>query len=381
MTGLLLVANWKSDVGYAWWLMENFWAQLSVLAEGQGVKSYVIFPEIRKIPEVIKKSAIEMHVLNYGDNTVAGFLNLARFILRHHITYVYLTDKPFFSLKYLGLRALGVRRVVVHDHSPGERTTPAGVKCIIKRLVNALPWVTADAMIAVTSYVKNRHIRASCIPPVKSFLATNGILPIGRDPAYRYYCHDVFGLPRHAVIVLTTGRASPYKQIDFVIRCADILFNRDRIDHLYFVYCGDGPDLARLCELARNSIPIDRFVFAGKRSDVRKIVQSCDIGFHASTGEVGYSLSILEFMSAGLATVVSDNPSVCGAIRRGETGLLYREGMLESACDALRLVAKDDGYRMRLGAAAKTAVEREYHLDQTNREFMEAASKVFFSHG
>lgn len=26
---ILLVANWESDVGYAWWLMENFWATIA----------------------------------------------------------------------------------------------------------------------------------------------------------------------------------------------------------------------------------------------------------------------------------------------------------------------------------------------------------------
>ncbi len=378
MAGVLLVANWKSDVGYAWWLMENFWVQLSVMAEGRGIKSELIYPEIRTIPETIEKSPIEIHTLNYGQNTLAGFLGLARFILKYRIAYIYLTDKPFFSLKYLMLRTLGVRRIIVHDHSPGERTTSSGVKHLIKCVMNALPWVTADAIIAVTPYVKNRHVNLLCVPARKSRLVTNGISPIGRDPALRYYCHDLFGLPHDAIVVLTTARASRYKQIDFVIRCADVLLNRDRIERVYFVYCGDGPDMTRLHDLAQSLHLEDHFLFAGNRTDVTKIAQSCDIGFHPSKGEVGYSLSILEYMSAGLATVLSDNPSVCGATRDGQTGVLYRENVLESACDALRRLIADDDLRRRLGTAAGAAVASDYPIEKTNREFTEVVSSVFF---
>ena len=240
MINILFVANWKSDVGYAWWLMENFWVQLSRLAQQKHMKSHLIYPEITQIPRPIEASAIQVHQLDYEDNSIAGLLRLIKFIRAHKIKCTYFSDKPYLSLKYLLLRCFGVRTIIVHDHTPGQRTVPIGLKRFIKMKVHALPLITADALIAVTHYVQERHLRSICIPRRKSYVAQNGIVPIGRNTKYRHYCHDIFGIPHNATVVFTSGRANRYKQIDFIIECANTLINRDKINDLYFIYCGDG---------------------------------------------------------------------------------------------------------------------------------------------
>jgi glycosyltransferase involved in cell wall biosynthesis len=91
---------------------------------------------------------------------------------------------------------------------------------------------------------------------------------------------------------------------------------------------------------------------------------------HAATGE-GFSLSILEYMSAGLATLVPDTPTVCQAISDWATGLIYRTGDLNHAVSQLRCLASDPMLRNRLGQQAKAVVDREYHIDRCNRIFVE----------
>ena len=76
--------------------------------------------------------------------------------------------------------------------------------------------------------------------------------------------------------------------------------------------------------------------FAGKRQDVKNILPNCNFAFHPSKAEVGYSLSILEYMQAKLPVVVSDNPSVCGATTHNKTGLIYKDNNLGAACDAIK---------------------------------------------
>lgn len=376
MINILFVANWKSDVGYAWWLMENFWVQLSKLAQQKNVKSHLIYPEITRIPDPIKTSAIQVHQLDYEDNSIPGLLHLVRFILAHKIKCIYFSDKSYLSLKYLLLRCFGVQKIIVHDHTPGVRTVPVGLRRFVKEKVHALPLITADALIAVTYYVQERHLRSNCIPRRKSYVAQNGIVPIGRNPEYRHYCHDIFGIPHNATVVFTSGRASRYKQIDFIIECANILINEDNINDLYFIYCGDGPDFNNLQNLVYSCRLQVRFIFAGNRSDVRQIAQSCHIGIQASKGEVGYSLSILEYMSAGLATLAPDNPSVCASITHEVTGLIYKENNISSACDNLRRVIRDLPYRETLGRMAMHEIMHNYNLEKTNRQLENAVSSA-----
>jgi hypothetical protein len=57
---ILLVANWESDVGFAWWLMENFWVTISRHFSQYGMASYLIYPSITQIPQGIQSSAIQV---------------------------------------------------------------------------------------------------------------------------------------------------------------------------------------------------------------------------------------------------------------------------------------------------------------------------------
>ncbi|MEQ8535176.1 MAG: hypothetical protein RIB86_25190, partial [Imperialibacter sp.] len=53
---ILLVSNYPSDVGYAWWLMEHFWALLASHYERQGSKAFLAYPSIRELPPTIRHS-------------------------------------------------------------------------------------------------------------------------------------------------------------------------------------------------------------------------------------------------------------------------------------------------------------------------------------
>lgn len=363
---VMLVANWQSDVGYAWWLMENFWVQISSLADRSGKECFLIYPTLSKVPESISSSSINCIELNYNDSSLKGTLRLLSFIKKNSVNCIYLTDRPYFSFRYVLFRLLGVKSIIVHDHTPGIRDIPRYTKRKLKEIRNALPVVTADSLIAVTNYVRDRHLYSSCIPASKIHVAPNGIIPIGKEPEMRSYAFSEFNIPTGGIVIFTSGRASTYKGIDFIIECASFLINKRELNNIYFLYCGDGPDIDYFKKLSASYGLSEKFIYAGVRNDVRKIVQSCHIGIQASRGEVGYSLSILEYMSAGLATLVPDNPSVCASITDNVSGLVYKERDVSSACEKLEKVIHDDDLRYRLSVNAQKVVETEYNLSNTN---------------
>lgn len=136
---ILLVENWKSDVGYSWWLMENFWVQISRLAEQANKQSYLIYPVLSDLPNSVQSSAIISSEIDYSDNSLRGFIRLIKFIKANNIGCIYLTDKPYISTRYLLFRLFGVNKIIVHDHTPGRRDRPAGLKKLLNRSISSLP--------------------------------------------------------------------------------------------------------------------------------------------------------------------------------------------------------------------------------------------------
>ena len=373
---ILLVANWESNVGYAWWLMENFWVAISNHFEKQGKTSYLIYPKITQIPATITASGIKVTECNFHDHSLANLNTLRKLIKAHDIKYVYLSDAPSYSLSYLLLRMWDIKKIVIHEHTPGERTPATSWRKLTKSLIQRIPLYTADHFVAVTPYVHNRFIEVNCIPETKCSIAPNGIKPINLDKADLKYAHNAFNILKSRLIVVTTGRASYYKGIDFFIKCANELINNQHLDQLHFLFCGDGPDINDFRNLVQQFKLEKYFTFAGKREDIRKILPSCDIGFHTSKGEVGYSLSILEYMSSGVATIVPDRSSTSCATRHLLTGLLYQPGNIASACDAIKQCL-NERLRQSLAHQAKKEIVEKFNITLTNKALISILSNAF----
>lgn len=345
--GLLMAANWNSGVGYAWWLMESYW---KVLADHHSGHSIVAYPKITTIPTGIQASKAKPVEANF--TLSANVIDQCRFIRAHHIKTIYLTDQPVRSWRYAVWRMAGARRIVTHDHTPGLRTRPAGLKRAVKALLNRLPFVTVDMAIGATEFVRDRLVNVACMPAHKCHAAPNGIPQMDVEPI------DVraeFGIPGDRLILVSTGRAAPIKNIEFALRLVA------QADEVHFLHIGDGPDLDRLRGVAADLGIEDRVTWAGKRSDVPALLAGCDIAIQPSNGEVGYSLSILEYMRAGLPVMVPENPSVCGATEHGMTGVIYSGE--QDAIDYLRGLAANSEVRKRMGRQAVAIVRDKFALD------------------
>ena len=193
---ILLVANWESDVGYAWHLIENFWAAIAIHFMQQGRQCYLIYPEITRIPETIAESGIRVDELNFRNRSRNNRHRLRQFVLNNNIRYIYLTDSPAYSAFYVQLRIWGIKRVVVHDHTPGERTRPSFIRGLLKKAIHRMPWITADHFVAVTDFVYRRFIEVNCIPANKCSVAANGMEPIDLESADTGFAHREFRIPQ-----------------------------------------------------------------------------------------------------------------------------------------------------------------------------------------
>jgi glycosyltransferase involved in cell wall biosynthesis len=271
----------------------------------------------------------------------------------------------------------GVRAIVIHDHTPGERTPVTGFRRFAKAIINRIPWISADLLIGATRYVTMRHLAVNAFPAERCYTAENGIPAASSREASDL--HEEFEIPRNRFIMISVGRAHRVKGISLVLAAMrELVHDRGRSD-LHYVHVGDGPDLEHFKAMT-DLYNIGRFVtFAGRRNDVAKIARGADLAIHASDAEVGYSLSVLECMQAGLPVIVSDAPSVSGATVPGETGLVFERGNSSSAARSIEFLLDNQACAKSLGVAAQSAAEKRFNLDQTHASVLEAIDRCAFS--
>lgn len=372
---ILLVANWESDVGYAWWLMESFWLAISRHYSKHGLTTILIYPKITSIPVSISSSCITVIEHNFHNKSPINMARLQSIIKEHNIKNIYLTDAAHYSWVYLLLRIWGIKKILVHVHTPGERSPPGSFVKALKKAIFSLHFFSADKFLAVSDFVKARLVNAACIPEQRCACVSNGIIPIDASEHEKNYAQTHFNIAPGKIIVVSTGRATFYKGIDFVIDCANALINIHERTEFHFLYCGDGPDLDAFKEMVHQYHLEKNFTFAGKRDDIRKILPSCHIGLHTATGEVGYSLSILEYMSAGLLTIVPDKPSVSGATINDVSGLLYQDRNINSCLEKI-LQYHDSSKTEQIRKNAANVVNKKYNLQHTHKLLIDTISPV-----
>lgn len=137
---------------------------------------------------------------------------------------------------------------------------------------------------------------------------------------------------------------------------------------------GDGPQRERLAAQARGLGLSDRVTFLGTvthdalpaeygRADAVIVPSVLD-----STGDRdGLPNVVLEAMASGLAIVATDMGAIASAIRDDETGVLVPAGDAAALGEAIDRLARTPRLRVRLGGAAREAVERDFDVRDCTR--------------
>jgi glycosyltransferase involved in cell wall biosynthesis len=124
---------------------------------------------------------------------------------------------------------------------------------------------------------------------------------------------------------------------------------------------GGGPDAAELKRRWTSTSRV-RWLDTRPKDEVVDLLADQDV-FVLPTRTEGFPVSLLEAMSAGLVSVVSDIPSgVPEVVRRGETGFLPAVGDVKAFAAAISLLANDRDLLERMSSAARAMVERDYDI-------------------
>jgi glycosyltransferase involved in cell wall biosynthesis len=161
-------------------------------------------------------------------------------------------------------------------------------------------------------------------------------------------------VPAGTRIVLAVARLTPQKGIDIAVRALAAL-----PDDVVLVVLGEGPERARLEQLAL-TLGVDRRLFLqGRVPDVAAWLERATVLVHPARWE-GFGLGVLEAMLAGLPVVASNVSSLPELVVDAETGYLVKpddpSALARSVAQALEMPS--------LGAAGRERARHEFSVDR-----------------
>src|SRR5699024_8652635 len=129
-----------------------------------------------------------------------------------------------------------------------------------------------------------------------------------------------WNIPQDSFVLLFLGRLAKEKNIEELIRCTAAFLN----DNVILLIAGDGPDRARLEQLAEDAQVSEKIRFAGMvpHQQVHDVYQLADVYVSASTSET-QGLTYIEAMASGLPVLCREDDCVSDLMMSGKNGFLF----------------------------------------------------------
>ena len=254
------------------------------------------------------------------------------------------------AITWCGIKDIPYLLVVEsHDEGPraGWRRTVKGtvVPPIVERAAGLLVTGTLarDSMIARGAHPERVRVFANTID-VEDFGEQADRLAGGRADVRR-----TLEVEHEDVVVLSVARLAPEKGLDVLVRAVAAADD----PRLVLVVAGEGPERARLAELA-GELSV-RLTLAGD-VDWERIVElyvAADV-FALLSEREPWAVVVNEAAACGLPLVLSDRVGAAhDLLRDGENGALVRAGDVDAAARALRELAADPERRRAQGARSR----------------------------
>ena len=244
----------------------------------------------------------------------------------------------------LATRFQGMRCVISERTDPGRH--PIGA---VWHLLRRLTYRMADALVVQTEALLPgaRSItgrdRAHVIPnPVRD------MRPVSDSP-----------VEKRAALVVAVGRLVPAKGFDVLLEAFAAL--PDELSHWRLAILGEGPERARLTDLANQRGIAHRVSLPGWVAEPGHTWATASL-FALPSRYEGFPNALIEAMSCGLPVVATACTGAAAIVNHEVDGLLVRIDSAAELSAALLRLMKDEALRSRLGRNA-AAVSIRYKLE------------------
>jgi L-malate glycosyltransferase len=170
-----------------------------------------------------------------------------------------------------------------------------------------------------------------------------------------------FGSAREKWIVLVGNMHSDVKGHPWLIAAAPAIARE--FPHTRFVLVGDGEQRQDFEQKVAQLGLGENFSFLGRRDDVPRILECCDIAVLPSRAE-GFPNAVLEYLAAGLPTIASRVGGNAEIVEDGKTGLLVPPENSDALAEGLLRLMRDPDFAAAMGKRGREYVASHFSFER-----------------
>jgi len=228
-----------------------------------------------------------------------------------------------------------------------------------KRLSRAIAPCWGDAVIAISSAVKDHLTEDFHVPEEKIFLVNNGIdlseFPLG-DKRTKLVLRSKFHLSGEPVVGII-ARLSDVKGQDILIKAmSDVV---KEIPNAKLLIVGEGKKEFVLRKLAEELSLSEHVVFYPTVNKTNEVLSMLDV-FVMPSRQEGLGLSIMEAQASGLCVVASAVGGIPSLIKDGKTGILVESENVNLLAKGIVKALTDKEFSQRMGEESRKFIRENY---------------------
>jgi glycosyltransferase involved in cell wall biosynthesis len=307
-----------------------------------------------------------------GLDSPRGFyemLRLAAYLRRERFEVVHCHDLWSNLMGVPAARVARIPAIISSQRDLSHFDWYRGAKRTILRKIQRM----SSVLLANATPIRDALVRDDGFPPSKLRVVHNGVDTSKFQRGIRDRERLFPGIGRGKLVVLVGNMHSDVKGHSWLIMAAPAALTE--FPETRFIFAGDG-EARSTFEYQVEALGIrDAFRFLGSRNDVPDILASCDIAVLPSKAE-GLPNAVLEYMAAGLPTIVSrvgGNPEL---VEDSVTGLLVPPQDSGALGDALLRLLRDEELATRIAANGRRMATQHFSFERLVREIDELYSEL-----
>lgn len=214
------------------------------------------------------------------------------------------------------------------------------------------------------------RIPSACIP--------NGVDLAELDTGPSEDVRGCFATPGTSIVALFMGSLSHEKRPDRFLRV--LKRAREYDPRLLGWFLGDGPERARIEELASRSGLSDYVRFLGYQERVGPFIRASDLLVITSDTE-GIPAVAIEAGYLGKPVVGTSVGGVPECVKAGQTGYLFAPDDEAGLAEHIVELARDDELRSRMGISAREWILRAFNMDRIGEHYLDFYNAVLAKSG
>lgn len=231
-----------------------------------------------------------------------------------------------------------------------------------------------DALVAVSSAVRDYHSQMSRLPQSEYQVIYNGVdthqFRFDRQARTELRCR--WGVTPEETLFAFVGRLDRQKGLDTLfdaMRLGNIMGRQLKV-----VIAGDGPLRGMVQDFMANEKVGENVINLGFRNDIPAVLSASDVMVTPSRWE-GFCLSIAEAMAVGLPVIATKVEGPSELVVDGKTGMLIDKEQPPILVQAMIKLADSPPIRSCMGMAARQRVDEHFSIES----MLEQHEKLYLS--